>query len=87
MEELSMLTLKQAEEELFQIGIDKEEALQEFKARVEEVIGRMTPGTPKNEIDAVRKYAEARSKAKVRDFVSKHEACEKIISELAGYED
>ena len=47
----------------------------------------MTPGTPKNEIDAVRKYAEARSKAKVRDFVSKHDACEKVISELSGYED
>ena len=85
-EELKPLTLKEAENELFQIGIDKEEAAQEFKVRIEEIVGRMEPGISKHEIDAVRKYAEARAKAKVNEFVNKHEACEKVISELAGYE-
>jgi len=83
-DDIKILTIKEAEEELFLIGTDKEEALEEFKIRIEEVVGRMDPSISKNEIDAVKKYAEARSKLKMKEFVQKHDACEKVIGELSN---
>lgn len=84
-DDLKIFNLREAEAELFQVFVDKEEAAEEFKVRIEEVVNRMEPGTSKDEIDAVKKYAEARAKAKMKAFMEKHDACERIITELASH--
>jgi len=84
-DDIKILTIKEAEEELFLVNTDKEEATEEFKVRIEEIIGRMDSSITKDEIDAVKKYAEARAKAKMKAFMLKHDACEKVIAELADY--
>jgi len=84
MEDLKVLTIKEAEEELFLIGTEKEEFLEEIKKRIEEVVGRMDDSTTAAEIDAVKKYAEARSKLKMKKYIQDHDAREKVIAELAN---